>query len=114
MLPQGFGIGTHEIVTNFLSGERTHFPDDQDFSPETFAEQYVDPDPSKAQPSSELLKRARMMIATELGKDPILRQAVRDRFKMHGKISVLPTDRGLSKIDENHPYFVSTARSRGT
>jgi transcription elongation factor SPT6 len=44
--------------------------DDQDLAPEAYAEQFMDPDPAKALPASELLRRARMIIATELGKDP--------------------------------------------
>jgi transcription elongation factor SPT6 len=73
-----------------------------------FAEQFSDPDASIAQSSEELLRRARMILSTELGKDPLLRHAVRDLFKKEAVISVLPTDRGISKIDEHHEYFVSS------
>jgi transcription elongation factor SPT6 len=72
-----------------------------------YAEQFSDPDASIAQPPDELLRRARMILSTELGKDPLLRHAVRDLFKREAIISVLPTDRGISKIDEHHEYFVS-------
>ena len=91
---------------NFLSSETAHFVEDQDLNPETFAEQFVDPDPTKAQPAIELLRRARMVIATELGKDPLLRHEIRKKFKIDARVSVLPTERGINKIDEHHPYFV--------
>lgn len=91
---------------NFISGTKSYWVDDQDLAPEPYAEQFVDPDPTKALPASELLRRARMIIATELGKDPLLRQVVRQKFKGFARVSVQPTDRGLSKIDEHHPYFV--------
>lgn len=48
-----------------------------------------------------------MIIATELGKDPLLRQAIRDTFKTDALISVTPTERGIAKIDEHNQYYVS-------
>ena len=103
---KGFGIKPHEIIMNFVSGTKPYWVEDQDLAPESYAEQFVDPDPAKAQPASELLRRARMIIATELGKDPLLRQVVRQKFKTFARVSVQPTERGLNKIDEHHPYFV--------
>jgi transcription elongation factor SPT6 len=73
-----------------------------------YAEQFADPDTSIAQAPDELLRRARMILATELGKDPLLRHAARDLFKREATISVLPTDRGISRIDEHHEYYVSS------
>jgi transcription elongation factor SPT6 len=103
---KGFGIRPHEIVMNFVSGTKSYWVDDQDLAPESYGEQFIDPDPTKALSVSELLRRARMIIATELGKDPLLRQVVRQKFKASARVSVLPTERGLNKIDEHHPYFV--------
>ena len=91
---------------NFASSETAHFVEDPDLGPEAFADQFADPDPAKALPATELLRRARMIIATELGKDPLLRQEIRKNFKDHARISILPTERGINKIDEHHPYFV--------
>jgi transcription elongation factor SPT6 len=48
-----------------------------------------------------------MILSTELGKDPLLRKEIRELFKTQGRISVLPTDKGMSKIDQYHPYYVS-------
>jgi hypothetical protein len=47
-----------------------------------------------------------MILSTELGKDPLLRQEMRDTFKEHAVVSVLPTERGKLKIDEHHAYYV--------
>jgi transcription elongation factor SPT6 len=54
-----------------------------------------------------MLERARLLIATELGKDPLLRQVVRTMFTNSAQMSCLPTDKGLVKIDDTHPYYVS-------
>ena len=100
---------------NFVKGYFEHNVEDRELDPLTFAEQYADPDPSKALPSEELLHRARMIFATELGKDPILRDEIRKVFRDRALVSILPTDRGLNKITDHDPFYVSgsaTAPSR--
>ncbi|KAJ6630875.1 transcription elongation factor SPT6 [Mycena sp. CBHHK59/15] len=104
-LAQGFGIQPHEVVLNFLANNRVHFVEDQELNPMVYAEQFASPDPLKAQPPEELLRRARMIIATELGKDPLLRDHMRKLFKEEARCSVEPTERGISKIDEHNRYF---------
>ncbi|KAF8964059.1 transcription elongation factor SPT6 [Flammula alnicola] len=104
-LAEKFGIQPHQVVLNFLASHHVHFVDDLDFNPIAYAEQFVDSDPAKAQTSEELLRKARMIFATELGKDPLLRNEIRQLFKQEARVSVEPTERGLTKIDENHPYF---------
>jgi transcriptional accessory protein Tex/SPT6 len=57
-------------------------------------------------PPELLLQQARMILATELGKDPLLRKDIRERFKLDGLVTVVPTEKGLTKIDDHHPYNV--------
>jgi transcription elongation factor SPT6 len=83
-----------------------HFVEDAELPPITYAEQFVNPDLTKAQPAEEVLRQARMILATELSSDPILRQEIRRLFKTSGQISCSPTERGKVKIDEFHPYNV--------
>ncbi|KAF8636737.1 hypothetical protein AX17_003540 [Amanita inopinata Kibby_2008] len=104
-LAEGFGIQPYQIVLNFMASQRVHFVDDQELNPVVYAEQFVDPEPSKARPPEELLSRARMLLSTELGKDPLLRSEIRKLFKEEAQITVEPTERGTAKIDEYHPYF---------
>ncbi|KAJ3758446.1 transcription elongation factor SPT6 [Lentinula raphanica] len=104
-LADGFGIASHEVVLNFVNETRLHYVDNQNLDPLVYAEQFADPDPAKAVAPEELLRRARMIIATELGKDPLLRDHMRQLFKKNALISVSPTDRGRTKIDEQHVYF---------
>lgn len=91
---------------NFMSSTNARVVEEQDIDPLAYAEQFADPDANSLQSPEEMLRRARMIIATELGKDPMLRQEMRNRFKTDALVSVLPTDRGVTKIDEHHPYFV--------
>ena len=97
------------MVLNFLASAQVHFINDQELNPRVYAEQFVDSDPSKALAPEELLRRARMIQSTELGKDPLLRNQMRKIFQEEGRISVEPTERGLVKINENHRYFVCIA-----
>ncbi|KZT09507.1 transcription elongation factor SPT6 [Laetiporus sulphureus 93-53] len=104
-LAEGFGIQPQEVALNFVSGNNTYFIEDQELNPIAYAEQFADPDAGRAQSPEELLSRARMILATELGKDPLLRQEIRTVFKSDALVSVLPTERGVMKIDEHNPYF---------
>ena len=88
------------------SGHNVHFVEDQELSPSAFADQFADPDPLKASVPEDLLRQARMIIATELGIDPLLRRHVRDLFKNHAQVSILPTDRGKTKIDDHNIFYV--------
>jgi transcription elongation factor SPT6 len=92
-----------------MKSDHIHYVKDQELSPTVFAEQFVDPDPSKALPAEELLRRARMILATELGKDPLLRNQMRKIFQEEALISIEPTERGMAKIDDQHLYFVRRA-----
>ena len=105
-LAKGFGIEAHQVVQNFMTASHLHDIEDPELNPLAFAEQFADPDPSKALPAEELLNRARLILATELGKDPLLRSAIRKRFRDDAMVSVEPTERGVSKIDDHHPYYV--------
>lgn len=104
-LAKGFGVEAQQVVQNFMTASHLHDIEDPELSPLAFADQFVDPDPSRAPSAEQLLDRARLILATELGKDPLLRNAIRKKFKDEALISVEPTERGITKIDEHHPYF---------
>jgi len=48
---------------------------------------------------------AKYMMATNLSRDVRVRRVVRSVFHSKAKLSVNPTRKGLSEIDENHPIF---------
>ncbi|KAJ7172406.1 transcription elongation factor SPT6 [Mycena filopes] len=104
-LAQGFGIQAHEVVLNFLAHERVHFVEDQELNPMVYAEQFASPDPSMVMAPEDLLRKARMIMATELGKDPLLREHMRKLFRDEGKVSAVPTERGIAKILDRDPAF---------
>ncbi|KAJ7774913.1 transcription elongation factor SPT6 [Mycena metata] len=104
-LAQGFGIQAHEVVLNFLANERVHFVEDQELNPMVYAEQFASPDPAMALAPEDLLRKARMIMATELGKDPLLREHMRKLFRDEGRVSAEPTEHGIAKILERDRAF---------
>ncbi|KAJ1309768.1 hypothetical protein OPQ81_006534 [Rhizoctonia solani] len=100
-LADDFGLPPHQIAINF-SGQKVHFPDDQDLPPRVYAEQFI----TESCPTAEdALATARMIIATELGRDPQLREAIRNQFKDQALLSCEPTEKGKTKIDEAHACY---------
>lgn len=95
------------MVQNFNAGHHVHFVEDVDVNPIACAEQFVDPNPIKAQTPEDLLKKARLILSTELGKDPLLRNQLRILFREEARMTIEPTERGIYKIEDTHPYFVS-------
>lgn len=95
----------HQIAENFSNaGQKVHFPDDQDLPPRAYAEQFI----TESHPTAEdALSMARMIVATELGRDPRLREAIRMQFKEQAMLSCEPTEKGKTKIDEAHACYVS-------
>jgi transcription elongation factor SPT6 len=47
-----------------------------------------------------------MIAVHEISRDPMLKKETRRFFKDYGVVSVTPTEKGISKIDEMHPFYV--------
>lgn len=48
----------------------------------------------------------RTLQVADLATNPTLRQIVRQSYREQGLLTIRPTEKGLTKIDEFHPYFV--------
>lgn len=48
----------------------------------------------------------RTLQVQEFARNPTLKQIVRQQFKELGMLTIRPTEKGLIKIDDFHPYFV--------
>ncbi|KAG8886008.1 Transcription elongation factor spt6 [Tulasnella sp. 331] len=103
-LADDFGNPTHKVVQNFMMNKKLHPSQDQDIPPLAYAEQFITAAPGSAKTAEGQLETARMILATELGKDPLLRIEIRKVFQANAVASVVPTEKGLEKIDEFHPY----------
>jgi transcription elongation factor SPT6 len=54
---------------------------------------------------SEVLKMANYMLAVQIAKEPLILQCVRESFFERARIDVIPTEKGLMEIDENHNLY---------
>ena len=52
----------------------------------------------------------RTLQVADFAANPTLRQSVRQLYREHGLLTIRPTEKGLAKIDEFHPYSVRLAR----
>lgn len=88
-----------------IANNKIHPTRDEAVEPALYAEQFLSADGSGPN-AAQQLALARTIIATELGKDPLMRKEIRSVFTRDGVVTVLPTERGLEKIDDYHPYYV--------
>ncbi len=102
---QSFG-NVRDMVRRMLSANMQYFVEDKDMPPLLYAEGFVSDVPN-ATSAEDVLKTARFIVATELGKDPQLRKLVRETFKSKATVTVRPTEKGAVKIDDQHPFAVS-------
>jgi transcriptional accessory protein Tex/SPT6 len=56
--------------------------------------------------TGEYSPAGRKLLVQEFGMDPLLRQWVRERIKRHAVISCIPTQKGKTKIDDMHMFYV--------
>lgn len=98
-----FGITSDELAANISSSSRQYSPRDPEEEPFKFAEQFTGA-AWGAQTPEVALGKAKMMLSQEIGKDPILKREMRQLFKDAAEINVEPTERGMTVIDDQHPY----------
>ena len=56
---------------------------------------------------AELTTGAKDIVLNDFIKDPAIRQNAREWMQDNGRVTVTPTDRGMTAIDHYHAYYVS-------
>ncbi|KAJ6086972.1 hypothetical protein N7467_005886 [Penicillium canescens] len=100
-LVQAFGITADAFAQNASKEGRRQYTEDPSEHPEELADQFVDNDFSS---SSHVLKAAKSMFAEELVLSPKMRKVIRQAYYMNGVVDCFRTEKGLRRIDEQHPY----------
>ncbi|KAF9148713.1 Transcription elongation factor spt6, partial [Linnemannia schmuckeri] len=96
------GMTTREFGTNLSEGIKKFFPKDDKAFPEKAAEAYVKAGISSPQ---KVISMAVEMMTQEVTVDPLVRRAIRTKYETASCVTVTPTEKGVSMIDELHPYY---------
>ncbi|WWC60952.1 transcription elongation factor SPT6 [Kwoniella dejecticola CBS 10117] len=104
-LVEAYGISVSQVATTFNEPEGQPIPPkNADKLPNDLAEEFAGQGTAFGSPESAL-QAAGHILTTEFSKDPAIRQQTRDFMEACGVISVTPTDRGMTVIDEYHLYY---------
>ena len=105
-LVRAFGITADAFAQNALKKEgRRQYTEDPSERPDDMAdsERILDlPDYSSG---AQCLRAARAMFAEEIALSPKMRKVMRQAYYMNGVIECFRTEKGLRKIDDQHPYY---------
>ncbi|OAQ35444.1 transcription elongation factor Spt6 [Linnemannia elongata AG-77] len=98
-----FGLSAREFGTNLIEGNKRFFPEDVIArSPTESAENLL----KEGFPSADrVISMAMNMIAQELAVDPQVRRAIRAKYESAACVTVTPTEKGVTVIDELHPFY---------
>jgi transcription elongation factor SPT6 len=99
---RAFGITADAFAQSALKGRRGQYTEDPEKPPEEIADTVLDINFTNA---SQALKAAKSMFAEELVMSPRMRKVLRQRCYMTGVVDCFRTDKGLRRIDEQHPYY---------
>ncbi|GKZ23373.1 transcription elongation factor spt6 [Aspergillus brasiliensis] len=101
-LVRAFGITADAFAQNALKEGRRQYTEDPAEQPDELADSFVDNDFSN---SSHVVKAAKTMFAEEIVMSPKMRKVVRQAYYMNGAVDCFRTEKGLRRIDEQHPYY---------
>lgn len=102
-LAKNFGISSEELAANITSPTRQYASKDPEDPPLVYAEQFVGAEWG-ANTSEIALAKAKLLLSHDIGKDPVLKREMRQLYKDAAEFNIEPTERGMTVIDDQHPY----------
>ncbi|KAI9735804.1 MAG: Transcription elongation factor spt6 [Cirrosporium novae-zelandiae] len=84
---------------------RKHYTEDPNERPDDMADKEDILDGTEISTGSQAFRAAKTMFAEELTMSPKFRKVMRTYYYMNGAFDVFRTEKGLRKIDEQHPYY---------
>lgn len=99
---RSFGISADGLAQNALNAGKKQYTEDPTERPDDMADNLVD---DQYATSEQITSAAKAMYAEELAMSPRMRKVMRQTFYMDGLFDVFRTEKGLRKIDEEHPYY---------
>ncbi len=105
-LVRAFGISADAFAQNALHKEGIRqFTEDPSQRPDDMADSDEILDPPDYFSGVQCLRAAKAMFAEEITLSPKMRKVVRQNFFMSGIVDCYRTEKGLRKIDDQHPYY---------
>jgi transcription elongation factor SPT6 len=101
-LVRAFGITADAFAQNALKEGRRQYTEDPTEAPDDMADGFVDRDFGS---SSQVIKAAKGLFAEEIVMSPKMRKVIRQAYYMNGAVDCFRTEKGLRRIDEQHPYY---------
>lgn len=99
---RAFGISADGLAQNALKAGKKQYTEDPQERPDDMADRLVD---DQYATSEQVTNAAKAMFAEELSMSPRMRKVMRQAFYIDGLFDVYRTEKGLRKIDEEHPYY---------
>ncbi|KAL1310467.1 hypothetical protein AAFC00_000760 [Neodothiora populina] len=99
---KAFGISPDALAQNALKLGKKHYTEDPPERPDDMADSLLDDQYSTGE---QVTNAAKAMFAEELALSPRMRKVMRQTFYMDGLFDVYRTEKGLRKIDAEHPYY---------
>jgi len=100
---KAFGISADALAQNALKAGKKAYTEDPTERPDDMADGLVDAEEYST--GAQVLQAARAMYAEELAMSPRMRKFVRQTFYQDGVFDCNRTEKGLKRIDEEHPYY---------
>ncbi len=105
-LVRAFGISADAFAQNALHKEgRRQFTEDPSQRPDDMADSDEILEPPDYPTGAQCLRAAKAMFAEEITLSPKMRKVVRQNFFISGIVDCYRTEKGLRKIDDQHPYY---------
>ncbi|KZF18999.1 transcription elongation factor spt6 [Xylona heveae TC161] len=104
-LVRAFGISADAFARNVLREGQPTFREDPAVRPDDMADSDDVLDPSEFTTGSLALRAAKAMFAEEIVMSPRMRKVMRQTYYTSGVVNCYRTEKGLKKIDEQHPYY---------
>lgn len=100
---RAFGITADAFAKNAVESNQSTYTEDPQDRPEDLADQFTDADEYAT--GAQVLRAAKAMFAEELATSPRFRKLMRQTYFTQGHFDCVRTEKGLRKIDEDHPYY---------
>ena len=102
-LVRAYGISANDFAQNALmQGGAKSYTEDPVDKPDDMADTFIGPEFATG---TQAMKAARATFIEELVTNPNMRKVVRMSLYQAGVIDCMRTEKGLRKIDEQHPYY---------